>query len=74
MGRENWFNTHFGFKYDTNVLKNRYRQLRKQYNEIKILVVQSGFKCDETGHMVADDNVWAEFAKVKVILKSFKTI
>jgi hypothetical protein len=68
------FNTHFRFKYDTDVLKNRYKRFRKQYNEIKILVDQSGFKWDETRHMVtADDNVWAEFVKVKVIRKSFKT-
>ena len=59
------FNTKFGFKYDTDVLKNRFKRFRKQYNEIKMLVEQSGFKWDETRHMVtADDNVWAEFIKV----------
>ena len=52
------FNTKFGFKYDIDVLKSRFKRFRKQYNEIKMLVEQSGFKWDETRQMVtADDNV-----------------
>ncbi|KAK9290587.1 hypothetical protein L1049_008758 [Liquidambar formosana] len=58
------FNTKFGFKYDTDVLKNRYKRLRKQYNDIKILLGQSGFSWDETRQMVtADDHIWDEYTE-----------
>uniref|UniRef100_A0A2N9H5D7 Myb/SANT-like domain-containing protein n=1 Tax=Fagus sylvatica TaxID=28930 RepID=A0A2N9H5D7_FAGSY len=68
------FNTKFGFKYDTDVLKNRFKRFRKQYNEIKMLVEQSGFKWDETRHMVtADDNVWAEFIKAHPDMVPYRT-
>lgn len=60
------FNSKFGFHYDTDVLKNRYKRLRKQYNEMKSLVNQTGFKWDHSIQMViADDNSWTEFTKVK---------
>uniref|UniRef100_A0A2N9I4Z3 Myb/SANT-like domain-containing protein n=1 Tax=Fagus sylvatica TaxID=28930 RepID=A0A2N9I4Z3_FAGSY len=56
------------------VLKNRFKRFRKQYNEIKMLVEQSGFKWDETRHMVtADDNVWAEFIKAHPDMVPYRT-
>ncbi|KAF4369076.1 hypothetical protein F8388_013405 [Cannabis sativa] len=59
------FNSKFGFHYDTDVLRNRYKRLRKQYNEMKSLVNQTGFKWDDSMHMVrADDKGWSEYIKV----------
>lgn len=61
------FNEKIGFQYDTDVLRNRYRRLRKQYTEMKSLVSQTGFFWDDTLKLVkADDNSWTEFLKVKI--------
>ena len=60
------FNSKFGFKYDIDVLKNRFKRMRKQYNEMKILLDQSGFEWDEAMQMIkADDNTWDEYLKVQ---------
>lgn len=59
------FNSKFGFKYDTDVLKNRYKRLRKQYNDMKILIDRGEFKWDESQKMItADDDVWDDYIKV----------
>ncbi|GKU91123.1 hypothetical protein SLEP1_g5040 [Rubroshorea leprosula] len=58
------FNSKFGFKYDVDVLKNRFKWMRKQYNKIKILVDQNGFKWNEKMQMVmADEKTWDEYIK-----------
>ncbi|XP_060668770.1 L10-interacting MYB domain-containing protein isoform X2 [Ziziphus jujuba] len=58
------FNSKFGFKYDTDVLKNRYKRLRKQYNDMKILIDRGEFKWDESQKMItADDDVWDDYIK-----------
>ncbi|KAK7345205.1 hypothetical protein VNO77_15782 [Canavalia gladiata] len=68
------FNTKFGFKYDVDVLKNRHKRFRKQYNEIKMIVNQKGFQWDGTLNMiVADDKTWDECVKVYPDAQPFKT-
>ncbi|XP_028111818.1 L10-interacting MYB domain-containing protein-like [Camellia sinensis] len=56
------FNARFGFKYDIDVLKNRYKTLKRQYNVIKNLLNLNRFFWDETRQMVtADDRVWQDY-------------
>lgn len=62
------FNVKFGFNYDVDVLKNRYKTLRRQYNVIKNLLELPGFAWDDTRQMVtADDYVWQDYIKVFVV-------
>ncbi|CAK9166074.1 unnamed protein product [Ilex paraguariensis] len=46
------FNANFRSHHDKDVLKNRYKHLRRQYNEVKILLDQVGFSWDEKREMV----------------------
>ena len=45
------FNAKFGSHHDKDGLRNRYKHLRGQYNDIRVLLDQSGFSWDETGEM-----------------------
>ncbi|KAF7818875.1 L10-interacting MYB domain-containing protein-like isoform X2 [Senna tora] len=68
------FNAKFGFKYDVDVLKNRHKRFRKQYNEMKMLVNQSGFQWDGTLNMViADDKTWDEHTKAHPDVQAYRT-
>lgn len=59
------FNENFGFDYGVEILKNRYKTLRRQYNVIKNLLLLDGFVWDETRQMVtADDCLWQDYIKV----------
>lgn len=59
------FNHKFESRYDVDVLKKRYKHLRKQYNNIKILLEQSGFSWDDMKEMViAEDHVWDSYVEV----------
>jgi len=61
------FNERFGFEYSVDILKNRYKTLRRQYNLIKSLLQLDGFAWDETRHMViANDCVWQDYVKVRI--------
>lgn len=61
------FNAKFGFNYDIEILKNRYKTLRRQYNVIKNLLELNGFVWDDVRQMVtAEDYVWQDYVKVLV--------
>ncbi|XP_057468414.1 uncharacterized protein LOC130757641 [Actinidia eriantha] len=66
------FNDKFGFKHKTDVLKNRYKWLRKQYSNIKILI-QNGFSWDEKQQMVtADNHVWEDYIKAHPDMQTYR--
>jgi hypothetical protein len=52
-----------------DVLKNRFKTLRRQHNVIKNLLELDGFTWDDARQMVtADDYVWQDYIKVRVYL------
>ncbi|KAF5785290.1 putative Myb/SANT-like domain-containing protein [Helianthus annuus] len=56
------FNARFGFKYDVDILKNRYKTFRRQYNVINKLLESPGFSWDDFRQMViADDLSWQDY-------------
>lgn len=66
------FNTKFGSQYDKDVLKSRYTNLWKQFNDVNNLLHQSGFSWDESRQMVvADDFAWNSYIKVTFLFCSF---
>ncbi|EEF46860.1 conserved hypothetical protein [Ricinus communis] len=68
------FNAKFGSQYDKDVLKSRYTNLWKQFNDVKTLLGQSGFTWDETREMVvADDYVWNAYLKVHPDARSYRS-
>ncbi|OWM86815.1 hypothetical protein CDL15_Pgr015851 [Punica granatum] len=68
------FNAQFGSQYDKDVLKSRYSALWKQFNDVKILLGQSGFSWDESRQMlVADDYVWDAYIKAHPEARSYST-
>lgn len=67
------FNTKFGSQHGKDVLKNRYKHLRRLYNDIKLLLEQNGFSWDARRDMVvADDSVWYLYIKACNILSPFE--
>uniref|UniRef100_A0A5B6YGW0 Myb/SANT-like domain-containing protein n=1 Tax=Davidia involucrata TaxID=16924 RepID=A0A5B6YGW0_DAVIN len=67
------FNAKFGSQFDKEVLKNHYKHLRQQYNEVKILLDHDGFFWDETREMVtAEDYVWDSYTKAFPNARSYK--
>ncbi|XP_022858384.1 uncharacterized protein LOC111379261 isoform X1 [Olea europaea var. sylvestris] len=68
------FNAKFGSQYDKDVLKSRYTNLWKQFNDIKNILGQSGFSWDETRQMVvADDYLWDAYIKIHPEARPYKT-
>ncbi|CAN1859033.1 L10-interacting MYB domain-containing protein [Linum perenne] len=68
------FNSKFGFSYDVDVLKNRYKTLRRQYNVIKSLLELEGFRWDDHRQMVtADDSVWQDYIKIRTDARQYMT-
>ncbi|CBI36907.3 unnamed protein product, partial [Vitis vinifera] len=68
------FNAKFGFKYDMDVLKNRFKTLRRQYNVIRSLLDLNGFIWDDTRQMVtADDCVWQDYIKTHTNARQYMT-
>lgn len=58
------FKAKFGFDYAVDILKNRYKTLRRQHNLIKNLLEVDGFAWDDGRQMViADDSVWQNYIK-----------
>lgn len=67
------FNARFRSHHDKDVLKNRYKHLRRQYNDIKNLLEHGGFLWDESREMIAaEDNVWDGYVKVNFSLINSK--
>lgn len=63
------FNVQFRSCHDKDVLKNRYKHLKRQYNDIKILLEHNEFSWDETREMItAEDYVWDAYTKVNLTL------
>ncbi|KAI3472998.1 hypothetical protein Pfo_030081 [Paulownia fortunei] len=67
------FNSNFNSHHDREVLKNRYKHFRKQYNDVRILLQHSGFSWDEGREMVtAEDNVWDAYIKAHPDARSYR--
>ncbi|KAF3454440.1 hypothetical protein FNV43_RR04887 [Rhamnella rubrinervis] len=67
------FNANFGSPYDVNVLKARYTNLWKQFNDIKNLLDQNGFSWDNTRQMViAEKYAWDAYIKVHPEAQSYR--
>lgn len=63
------FNANFQSNYEKDILKNRYKYLRKQFNEIRNILKQDGFLWDEAREMItADDQLWDAYIKVNLML------
>lgn len=68
------FNAKFGFNYGMDILKNRYKTLKRQYNVIKNILDLDGFAWDDTRQMVvADDYVWQDYIKAHTDARQFMT-
>ena len=66
------FNMKFGSHFDKDVLKNRYKHLRRQYNDITALLERSGFSWDDTREMVtAEAYVWDSYIQVPNAISLF---
>ncbi|RZC73990.1 hypothetical protein C5167_049465 [Papaver somniferum] len=77
--REAWlymlelFNNKFGLQLDKEVLKNRYKKLRTQYNAINVLL-DNGLQWDEARQLVtADDSVWDDYLQEHPEARSYRT-
>lgn len=59
------FNKTFKSHHDKDVLKNRYKHLRRQFKDVNKLLQESGFSWDDTRDMIAaEDYVWDAYTKV----------
>ncbi|RYQ85113.1 hypothetical protein Ahy_B10g104627 isoform B [Arachis hypogaea] len=67
------FNAQFKSQCDKEVLKNRYKHLRKQFNDVNNLLQQSGFSWDDKREIVAaQDHVWHAYIKVHPEARSLR--
>ncbi|ESQ37880.1 hypothetical protein EUTSA_v10028655mg [Eutrema salsugineum] len=70
----NLFNAKFESNFNVDVLKNRYKTLRRQFNAIMSLLRSDGFSWDDERQMVtADDNVWQDYIKAHRDARQFMT-
>ncbi|GMJ01330.1 hypothetical protein like AT4G02210 [Hibiscus trionum] len=68
------FNAKFSSNYDMDILKNRLKTLRRQYNVIKNILQLDGFAWDDERQMVtADDSVWQDYIKGHKDARQFMT-
>lgn len=67
------FNANFQSNYEKDILKNRYKYLRKQFNEIRNILKQDGFLWDEAREMItADDQLWDAYIKEHPDARSYR--
>lgn len=67
------FNANFNSHHDREVLKNRYKHFRKQYNDVRILLQHKGFSWDEGREMLtAEDHVWDAYIKAHPDARSYR--
>nr|GMD92015.1 L10-interacting MYB domain-containing protein-like isoform X1 [Ipomoea batatas] len=67
------FSDKYKCKHDTDVLKNRYKHLRKQYHNTKILV-QNEFIWDDNRQMVTgNDEKWDDYIKAHPEMEPYRT-
>ncbi|KAK6912481.1 Myb/SANT-like domain, partial [Dillenia turbinata] len=67
------FNAKFGSHHDKDVLKNRYKHMKRQYHDIKVLLGKDGFSWDDTREMViAEDHVWDSHIKAHPDARSYR--
>ncbi|XP_022159440.1 uncharacterized protein LOC111025861 isoform X3 [Momordica charantia] len=67
------FNAKFGSLYDINILKSRYTNLWKQFNDIRNLLEHEGFSWDNARQMViAENNIWDSFIRAHPDVQSYR--
>uniref|UniRef100_A0A9I9D9H2 L10-interacting MYB domain-containing protein n=1 Tax=Cucumis melo TaxID=3656 RepID=A0A9I9D9H2_CUCME len=67
------FNAKFGSPYDINILKSRYTNLWKQFNDIRNLLDNEGFSWDNARQMViAENNIWDSFIRAHPHIQSYR--
>ncbi|XP_076892923.1 L10-interacting MYB domain-containing protein-like [Bidens hawaiensis] len=68
------FNARFGLKYDVDILKNRYKTFRRQFNVINKLLESQGFFWDDLRQMVvADDLAWQDYIEANSDARQYMT-
>ncbi|XP_023520773.1 uncharacterized protein LOC111784223 isoform X1 [Cucurbita pepo subsp. pepo] len=67
------FNARFGSPYDINILKCRYTNLWKQFNDIRNLLDNEGFSWDNTRQIIiAENNIWDSFIRAHPDIQSYR--
>ncbi|XP_010548574.1 PREDICTED: L10-interacting MYB domain-containing protein [Tarenaya hassleriana] len=67
------FNAKFGSLHNKDVLKNRFKHLRRLYNDITFLLQQNGFLWDARRDMViAEDSIWDTYIQAHPEARSYR--